>query len=366
MALEALAGRPTPSVPVGLFTWGFDYTWKVAGLEPWELAFGGSEAWHRAHMALYERHQPDLIWYDGAGSGSEEPTLLAETDDAWLVRDNNTAAERELHKTSLASTRPGGEPDDYYDPQTITSEADADRLIPDYSAPSEDYLSGLARLIAELGNCALVLPHSSPAYIRACYALGFKAAMEAMLDEPDFFLHVCQRYSGWDRPLMQALAAAGAEAVFIADGWASCDIISPAMFERFALPYQASITQTAHEAGLRIILWNEGDVGPILTQEASLDLDAFAWEQPRKGVDISVAQVREVFGPDRCLFGNLDSEEMLLRNIGDEIKAVVFDQIRQCGSGAPFVLSTGSPIPSNVEPAAVDAMIRAARSYSPD
>ncbi len=156
-------------------------------------------------------------------------------------------------------------------------------------------------------------------------------------------------------------AEAGAEAVFIADGWASCDIISPAMFERFALPYQRAIVEAAHEAGLRIVLWNEGDILPILPQEASLPVDAFAFEQPRKGVATTVAAVRAVFGPRRCLFGNLDSEDLLLRNDPQEIARAVEEQVAQSGPGAPFVLCTGSPLPSNVEPSAVDAMIAAAR-----
>ena len=159
---------------------------------------------------------------------------------------------------------------------------------------------------------------------------------------------------------MRELAEAGAEAVYIADGWASCDIISPQMFERFALPYQRSIAQAAHAGGLRVILWNEGNVLPILHLEAALDIDAFGTEQPRKGVNITVGQIREVFGPDRCLLGNLDSELMLLRNDPGEISHNVEDQIRQSGVGAPFIMSTGSPIPNDVAPEAIDVMMRSA------
>ena len=160
---------------------------------------------------------------------------------------------------------------------------------------------------------------------------------------------------------MKQLAEAGAEAVFIADGWASCDIISPEMFERFALPYQISITEAAHEAGLPVILWNEGDILPILDLQVSVDVEAFAFEQPRKGIDISVEKIRRVFGSSRCLFGNLDSELLLLRNDTKEIKQKVEDQILQSGKNAPFIFSTGSPIPSDVQPEAVDIFINQVR-----
>lgn len=358
LALEALAGKTTTQVPVGLFTWEFDYIWKVAGLEPWQLACGDHETWHRAHIALLERHQPDIIWYSGAGSATA-PNLIEEDGEKWVIESGDRRCG--LRKDSLS----------LYDMEThvkgcdsvgdILSTADADRLVPEFKSWGEPYLAGLSRLINDAGDRALVLPHHSPAYICACYAFGFERAMEVMLTEPELFRYVCDRYASGDRLRMQEWKAAGAEACFFADGWASCDIISPAMVEEFALHYQRSVTEAAHDAGLRIILWNEGDVLPILAQEAAIAMDAFAFEQPRKGVQLTVDKIRAVFGQKRCLFGNLDSELLLMRNNPAEIAAAVREQIRQSGPGAPFILSTGSPLPSDIEPEAVDAMISAVR-----
>jgi uroporphyrinogen-III decarboxylase len=359
LALKALAGQATSRAPVGLFTWGFDYLWKVAGLAPWQLACGDHATWHRAHLALLDRHHPDLLWYSGGGDSATPPRLIEENRECWVIADAK-GRRQGLRKDSLA----------LYDIETgakgcdsvgeIHSPADADRLIPEFTGWGEAYLEGLTRLIREVGDRALVLPHHSPGYICACYAFGFERAIEAMLTEPDLFRHVCDRYAAGDALRMRQWREAGAEACFIADGWASCDIISPAMFETFALPYQKSITEAAHAAGLRLILWNEGDILSLLSREAAVSMDAFAFEQPRKGADITVGRVREAFGPKRCLFGNLDSELLLMRNDSAEIAAAVHEQIRQSGPGAPFILSTGSPLPSNIEPAAVDAMIAAA------
>ena len=59
----------------------------------------------------------------------------------------------------------------------------------------------------------------------------------------------------------------------------------------------------------------------------------------------------------------MDSEDLFVRNDTEEIKAAVESQMRQSGRGAPFVLSAGSPVPSNVDPTAVDAMVEAARAF---
>jgi len=358
LALSALSGQPTPRIPAALFTWGFDYTWKTAGIPPWQLARGGAETWHRAHVALVERHRPDVIWYEGAGAGPKEPSLLDETRDAWIIRDNNTNEEYELVKNSL-SLRHRQTGTKSCDPVgAIESTADADRRIGLFTGWGEHYLAGLRRLIDEVGDRALVLPHHSPAYICTCYAFGFERAMEVMLSEPKLFRYVCDRYAVGDRLRMREWKSAGAQACFIADGWASCDIISPDLFKKFALPYQRAIIEAAHAEGLKIILWNEGDILPILDLEAALETDGFAFEQPRKGFEVTVAKVRKAFGSNRCLFGNVDSELLLMRNDPDEIARAVREQTAQSGSNAPFILSTGSPIPSNVDVSAVDTMIR--------
>jgi len=358
LALRALQGQTTAQIPVALFTWTFNYTWKVADLEPWQLACGGSRTWHKAHLALVERHHPDLIFYSGAGEGPEYPMLIEDTDEKWIVQNNNTGVEYEIIKNSL-TLRERATGKKSCDPiRGLESREDVDQLVPTFTGWGAVYLEGLKQLIREVGDRALVLPHHSPAYICACYTLGFERAMEMMLTDPDLFLTLCNRHAAGDRLRMRELTDAGAQAVFLADGWASCDVISPAMFETFAWPYQRSITRAAHEAGLKVILWNEGDILPILPKEAELPVDAFAFEQPRKGVELTVEKVRKAFGPDRCLLGNLDSERLLLRGDPEEIAQAVKTQIEQSGPDAPFILSTGSPLPDNVSPQAVDLMMR--------
>lgn len=340
-------------------TWGFDYLWKVADLQPWQLALGGSETWHQAHMAMYHRHRPDIIWYSGAGSGPEGPQLIEDQPKHWLVRDGNTGDTWRVSKVSYLAQHvqsgyktcdPAGD---------ITSREDVDRLIPEFQGWGDTYLHGLTRLINELGDRALVLPNYCTSYIAACYTLGFDRAMTMMKDDPALFTYLCDRHRSSELRRMQELADAGCQAVLIADAWASCDIISPAMFERFALPYQRSFAESCIQSHLRSILWNEGDVEPILELEAALPYDAFTWEQPRKGWNIPVSRVRETFGPARCLMGNLDSEGLLARANPDEIASEVRRQIAESGNGNPFIISTGSPLPSDTDPDAVDALLQA-------
>ena len=144
IALQALSGQTPYRTPLALLTWGFDYTWKLACLEPWQLACGGSETWHRAHLAIFERHGPDVIYYDGAGAGPEEPTLLDDTGESWLVRDNNTGVEYELIKKSctLREINTGRKTCDPLG--VIATRADADRIVGEPGGWGETYLQRIA------------------------------------------------------------------------------------------------------------------------------------------------------------------------------------------------------------------------------
>ena len=361
-ALDALSGRPAARVPYLLLTWGFDYMWKCAGVAPWKLARGGFGTWLDAYVATYERHKPDVIIYDSFGSAADDPVLIDETFGSWIIRDGG-GEEWEFIKSSFTVVHRPVPGRDYGPPPCWDTREDIDRSLPEGGFDS-GRLKGLSAVIGAMGEKALVLPTCTPGYISACYALGFSRAMQMMIDDEDLFFHLADRYSVNDELRMRQYAEAGAEAVFIADSWASCDILSPPMVRKFAIPYQKRVVDAAKAAGLKAILWNLGDVGPILADEAELDLDAFAFEQPRKGFNTSVAQVRQVFGPNRCLFGNLDSELLLLRNDPNEIRDAVLRQINESGEGAPFILSFGSPIPSDAPESAVDAVVDAVRGFS--
>ena len=361
-AMDAISGKPAARIPWLLLTWGFDYIWKCAGIPPWQLARGGFNTWLNAYVAAYERHKPDIIICDSFGSGDEDPILLDETSRSWIIRDCD-GEEWEFIKSSftlLHRPKPGQTPGPVW---RWDSKSDIDSFIGRPGSPPGP-LEGLSAVIRAIGDRALVLPTCITGYIDACYTLGFDRSMQMMIDHPELFIYLADRLSEKDDLRMRRFAEAGAEVVFIADSWASCDIISPGMFRQFALPYQRKAVDAAKNAGLKAILWNLGHIGPILADEASLNLDAFAFEQPRKGFDASVADVRDAFGPSKCILGNLDSEDLLRRNDPDEIRAAVQAQILGSGVGAPFILSFGSPIPSDTPESAVDTVAEAVRGFS--
>jgi uroporphyrinogen-III decarboxylase len=217
-------------------------------------------------------------------------------------------------------------------------------------ALSDNYLKSLSQMIEYAGADTLVIPSCyNPAYWCAASALGFERAMESMLTEPELFIGICELYQSYERKRYDQLRDAGAEAIFISDAWNSSELISPEMFRKFALPCHQFTVDAIHAAGMKVILWNEGDVRPLLDDEAGVPMDAFGVEQSRKGVDISLKDLRRAFGSSRCILGNLDSEMLFIYGSKEEIEGEIRRIIKDVGKGTPLIMFTGSPIPSNVD-----------------
>jgi uroporphyrinogen-III decarboxylase len=350
--LDALDGRRTERIPTMLFTCQVDYTYKVAGMEMWELSCGGTEEWMKAYRSLIDRHHPDSIMFDGVRHACGPARLIGQDADTWTVYDSCSRSERVLSKLSGFGKDIGlGWMKD-----VTTIEEARSRIKPD-DRVQPNGLQSLRRLIDYAGEDTLVIPSCyTPAYWHTCSALGFERAMESMLTEPELFIQICEQYQTFEREQYKQLKEAGAEAIFVSDAWNSSELISPDMFRKFALPCHRFTVDAIQAAGMKAILWNEGDVRPLLDDEASVPMDAFGVEQARKGIDIDLKDLRRAFGDKRCILGNLDSEMLLIEGDKKNIEKEIHRIIEDAGPGLPFIMTTGAPIPSNVDMETVDAI----------
>lgn len=349
--LETLGGKVSDRIPVSLFCCLWEYRYKLGGMEKWEMSCGGTKEWIKAYKGGIDRHQPDSIMYDGINEGDEPAQLITEDKTSWTVYDPNTRSNRKIDKNSgyNAESLYGGELGE------LTSREEVfHRVNP--NVYSKKHLDTLIELIAYAGDHTLVMPAVNTAWWRGAWSLGFEKTIDLMMFDPDLFFYVCDLYREDEKIRYRQLRQAGAEAVFVSDAWASTDILSPDMIRRFALPYQKYTIDAIHEAGMKALLWNEGDVRAILADEAAMDMDCFGVEQKRKNVEISMKDLRNVFGNERCLLGNLDSEMLFISKDKEKIRQEIHRIIRDAGAGTPLVMFTGSPIPSNVDEEIVQYM----------
>lgn len=88
----------------------------------------------------------------------------------------------------------------------------------------------------------------------------------------EYCTNACIRYH-------KALLEAGAHCTSMGDSTAGPDVISPAMYEKFAMPYEKKLIDAVHEAGGLISLHICGNATKILPQMCSLGADILEIDQ---------------------------------------------------------------------------------------
>jgi uroporphyrinogen-III decarboxylase len=140
------------------------------------------------------------------------------------------------------------------------------------------------------------------------------------------------------------LAAAGGDAIYIDDAMSTCDMISPAMFERFSLPYVTEMVREIHRLGHKAILIYFGGVMDRLEQIASTEADALCMECSMKNYTNDIGEVAERVGSRMTLFSNIDPVAVLQDGTDEQLAAEVCRQAAAGRAARGLVISTASPI----------------------
>ncbi len=133
------------------------------------------------------------------------------------------------------------------------------------------------------------------------------------------------------------------------DGFALCSdycfntnpFLSPAMFDEFVTPYLAQLTRGYKEMGLYVIKHTDGNIMPIVDSLVGTHPHALHSLDPQGGVDI--AQMKQRFGKQLCLIGNVNCA---LMDTGTDQQ--VIESVRYClknaSPGGGYIFSTSNCI----------------------
>ncbi len=157
----------------------------------------------------------------------------------------------------------------------------------------------------------------------------------------------------------RAALAAGADIVQAGDSLASLDMISPAIYESWVLPYEkaffAAIRDQCRASGALALLHICGDTTRILPLMAATGADILEIDHK-----VDLATARSLAGDRVCLMGNLDPTGVLLRSSPEGVRAAAARAI--AAAGCLFVLGSGCEVPPRAPLENLRAMVAAARS----
>lgn len=138
----------------------------------------------------------------------------------------------------------------------------------------------------------------------------------------------------------EATVQYGADVVVAADPMASTSVVSPKMFQEFALPYLREVMAAVRKAGSIPSLHVCGMTNPILrnlveTGTRIVELDHL----------VDLKKAKEEIGKDVCIQGNIDPISVLLRGTPEDVRSHAIDCILKAGQFGGFILSSGCEIP---------------------
>jgi len=156
----------------------------------------------------------------------------------------------------------------------------------------------------------------------------------------------------------RALKKAGAHFTSLGDSPAGPDVISPAMFERFARPYQERLVRDLAKDNILPVIHICGNTSVILDQLAQYPFCAFELDYKTDTV-----KAKATVGAGHVLFGNVDPSGVIARGTPELVRQKTRDLITQWKPGGQFVLNAGCAIPASTPPENLKAFIETAKEF---
>lgn len=199
------------------------------------------------------------------------------------------------------------------------------------------YFVGTQDFLIEVGMAKAGMPESDAAAIRRALDLAADALIA----------------------FGKACVDAGSDLLHCGDSLASCDVISPADYEEWALPYERKVIQAWREYGAKTLLHICGDSTRVLDLYAETGADVIEVDHK-----VDLATARTIVGDRSCVIGNVDPVTVLLQGTPEQVRAAS-EQCLATGSGGRYILGSGCVVPRITPLENVRAMVQAARNSAP-
>ncbi len=154
------------------------------------------------------------------------------------------------------------------------------------------------------------------------------------------------------------MAETGCDMVSNGDSPAGPDLISPRMYEKFAMPFEKGVVNSAHALGLPYALHICGNTDPIL--DLMLRTGAEAFELDSK---TDAAKISELFRDRATFIGNIDPRGVLAFGTPGEVRDATRRLLEIFGNSNRFILNAGCAIPPETPPKNLEVMIETARAF---
>jgi len=357
--LAAISLEEPDVIPVAPYD-GFWYAPKLLGLRISDYYLGSNKLRAKILLAAQKRHGYDwILAYTGHTHDWRKNVHIRDAGDKYIVTPKTTGWQL------------GG----WYREEIVPKD-DAPYYLPGYSNieeipeleinDSDSVLRGgeleQVKIISKrVGNELLVTNHLGVPYGDAAFMVGLKEWILALYTKPRLAEKAMEWCLSQTLEYAKALVDAGTEAFYMEEIWASTDIISPSLYERFAFPYERLQIEKLRKFGVPLIFSFCGNPMPILDKIIETKPDAHHFEESKKGFVVDIFKIREKLRGKTCFFMPFDAVNLLPSGNLKAIRESVIEIVTRTVEGGGVVLGTGCPLLKDTSPESLDMMIRTAR-----
>jgi uroporphyrinogen decarboxylase len=160
------------------------------------------------------------------------------------------------------------------------------------------------------------------------------------------------------KKLALAQVDAGADFTQIGDSIAGPDVCSPAIYRRFAWPYENRLARELARLKIPLILHICGNCTSIIEDMASSGAQMLEVDHK-----IDILRCRELTQDRSVLVGYLDPSSVMTLGSPEDVLSEARHAIKVMGQRGMFILSPGCTLPSSAPPENTEALMEAARQF---
>lgn len=154
---------------------------------------------------------------------------------------------------------------------------------------------------------------------------------------------------------------AGCHSIFFADDIAfnTGAFLPPYIMHEIVYPfYRKTVKEIKKYKDLPIVFHSDGNLDKVLDDIVACGFDGLQSIQPSAGM--SIKRIKEKYGRDLCLWGNIDLDYIMSFASPEEVKINVEKTLQIAGEGGGFILSTCNTMIDSIPAENVIAMMEAA------
>ena len=203
------------------------------------------------------------------------------------------------------------------------------------------------------GNC-----DQSPFSLASMMRGSQEWMLDLIMGEPEQLTELLEYCTDISCQFIRLMAQTGCDMVSNGDSPAGPEMVSPDMYEKFAMPYEKRVIDEAHKLNLPYTLHICGDTEVIL--EAMLKTGSDAFELDYK---TDTQKTFDILHDKICFIGNIDPSGVIAMGTPELVQQKTKELLDIFTKTNRFILNAGCAIPANTPEENLKMMIKTARGY---